>query len=236
MSCFFRQQEKEAAMYDPIRSLAAALLLAVALTGCRDDDPETVRLEPPPGALGIEPDQPLPPGFDILQTSAFEVAPPGVSGRVVVMMPSAEAGMPDGMQIELRAEGLPAGQYGWHLHMGTCHEEAPIVVAFTPAEGMREVAQPLVSDGQSPTVQTALVPTAQLVPQQLELRPYSVRIHEHASAQAGRMIACAPIGEGHAAAPAAPGAVPPAQQQAPGAVDPHTGGQPPGGATRPPGG
>jgi hypothetical protein len=214
---------------------SAALVAATAIVAaCPGEREETVRVQPPPGALGVQPDQALPPGFDILQVAAFEVAPPGVTGRVTVLMPTSEAGMPDGMQIEIRAEGLPAGQYGWHVHMGTCFEEAPIVVAFSPAPGLRPSGQPLVSDGSAPVVQTALVPTAQLVPQQLELRPYSVRIHERPTEDPGRMVACAPIGEGHAAAPPAmaPGEVPGARQQAPGVVDPPPGQQPPGGAPR----
>jgi hypothetical protein len=186
----------------PIPLLAATLIA----TGCgRDDEVETVRIDPPPGALGVTDEQQPTPGFDLLQQAPFQPGPAAqgrVLGRATFMMPTAEAGMPDGMQLEIRLEGLqPDVEYGWHVFMGRCDEEGTLTVGVSPGAAgaspdtrTEAVAQPLRASSGGIATQTAVLPTAQLTPQQLPLRPYSVRVFQGLSPVPAQMVACADVG------------------------------------------
>jgi hypothetical protein len=185
-----------------------SLVLALAIcTACdRGDDADTVRIDPPPGALGVEDQQPLTPGFNLLQQAPFQPGPAAagrtIVGRATLMSPSAEAGTPEGIQLEVRMENLePDTDYGWHVFMGRCDEPGTLTVGVSPgAAGLspgsqtEAVAQPLRVAAGGIASQTAVLPTAQLTPQQLPLRPYSVRVYEGLAPEPARLLACADIG------------------------------------------
>jgi hypothetical protein len=190
-------------------------LIAVGLgAACERETDEPVRMDPPPAALGVEDEQQPTPGFDVLQVGTLRPAPNAAetpTGRVTLLMPSAEAGMPDGMQIEARVDGLEGGvEYGWHLHMGSCDEPGPVLVGISPGaeqEGAlggqdpavsptRAVGQPLVATAAGSAAQVAVLPTAQITPDMLPLRPYSVRIYRGLAPDPEQLVACADLGTG----------------------------------------
>jgi hypothetical protein len=184
-----------------VRLFAAALLVA-ACGG--NDEADTARIEPPPAALGVSDEQQPTPGFDVLQQGVFRRAAAAtgqVTGRATLMVPTADAGELDGMQLEVRLEGLtPGAEHGWHFMMGRCDEEGTLVVGVSPgAEGVSArrtgaVAQPLSAGADGVAAQTALLPTAQVAAQELELRPYSVRVFDGLAPEPARMVACADLG------------------------------------------
>jgi hypothetical protein len=198
----------------PKRPMILVLACAVSLAACRRDDDTAVQMDPPPAALGVEPEQQPTPGFDALQYGEFRAAPgaeTGIFGRATILMPSAEAGMPDGMQLEARLQGLePGEEYGWHLHMGRCGEDGPVVVGLSPgaeAAGAmggqtpatsptRPVGRALVATQDGSATQVVVLPTAQITPQQLPLRPYSVRIYRGLAPDGAQLVACADLGTG----------------------------------------
>lgn len=187
-------------------------MAAMGAAGCDREADETVRLDPPPAALGVEDEQQPTPGFDVLQVGQLRPAPNAAetpTGRVTILMPTAEAGMPDGMQIEARVDGLePGTEYGWHLHMGSCEQPGPVVVGISPgaeqegaaagqtpaASPTRAVGQPLVPTADGEATQVAILPTAQITPQELPLRPYSLRVYRGLAPDAGSLVACADLG------------------------------------------
>jgi hypothetical protein len=184
----------------------AAVILMGGIAACQDTDAdETVRIDPPPAALGVDEQQQPTPGFDLLQQEVFRpgpAAPADVRGRATLMMPSAEAGMPDGMQVEARLEGLqPNVDYGWHLFMGRCDEEGSVMVGISPgAAGLSQgvateaVGQPLRVGAGGIATQTALLPIAQITPDQLDLRAYSLRVYDGLAPEPARLVACADLG------------------------------------------
>jgi hypothetical protein len=187
-------------------SWLSLVLLAAFTTACnRGDDAETVRIDPPPAALGVSDQQQPTPGFDLLQQSTFQPGPAAtgqVVGRATLMMPSADAGMPDGMQLEVRLEGMPAGEaLGWHIFMAPCGQDGPVVVGVSPgaageaaSTGTEAIGQPLIVGQGGMAQQTVVLPTAQISPRQLEVRDYSVRVYQSLQPEPARMIGCANLG------------------------------------------
>jgi hypothetical protein len=193
-------------------ALALALACVPLLAACDREDETAVRMDPPPAAMGVEPEQQPTPGFDVLQAGDFRPppgSPDGSFGRATVLMPSAEAGMPDGMQLEVRLQGLEPGvEHGWHLHMGRCGEDGPVIVGLSPGaeqEGAvggrtpavaetRAVGRALVAAHDGAATQVVVLPTGQITPQELPLRPYSVRVYRGLAPDAAQLVACAELG------------------------------------------
>jgi hypothetical protein len=190
----------------PVPSILATLALASLAAACgRDDDPEATRIEPPPAALGVTDEQQPTPGFGVVRQAVFRAGPAAataVAGRATFLVPTAEAGTPDGMQVEVRLEGLAAGtDYGWHIFQGRCDDEGSVIVALSPGAagidpgtGTEAVAQPLHTGADGVATQTAVVPTAQLTPAQLDQRDHSVRVYDGLSPEPSRLVACADVG------------------------------------------
>ena len=128
---------------------------------------------------------------DVIVTSNLQSAgqTTGVSGTVrVIDLP----GTSD-MQIQVEANGLPAGGHAWHIHTGTCQQPGAIVVPFTPVGQREGLDEPITADANGRATEDGPIPSSMLTQEQMAANPHIVNIHANPGASPGGAVACAPL-------------------------------------------
>lgn len=103
----------------------------------------------------------------------------------------------EGFRLEVMLNGLSQGEHAWHIHSGSCDEQAPVAVAITPTADMEGIGQPLNVTSANATAQASVeVPGDQLTVEQLESGEYSLNVHERGGTDHGPAVACADLDDG----------------------------------------
>ncbi|CAN5322550.1 hypothetical protein BH24GEM2_BH24GEM2_04980 [soil metagenome] len=179
-----------------LQRTGAFLLAGVVLsTACRQEAAQTPAADIAAADTAAEAASapPLPPNAEPFQTTDFRrgqaAGDKKIEGTLDAIAP--ESPELNGTYLRVRLSGLDPGPHAWHIHNGPCSQVGRIIVALTAIDTIPGIGAPIVADASGRAEHTTFVPTDMLSRQRMELRAYSVRVHERDGPDPGLSVACA---------------------------------------------
>lgn len=167
----------------------APALAAVALAGCgqaeeSDFEADEVPVLPAPATPAPDDEEPE-------VTAGFRsMGDHEVTGRLRVF-----GGDDEGFRLDVALEGLPEGEYAWHIHQGSCDDPGPVAVPLSASGDSDGIAGPLlVSADSGPARGAARVRRLSL--DEAISGDYTLHVREGGQLAEGRTLACAPLSRG----------------------------------------
>lgn len=169
---------------------ALALLVPAACTGADDDPgPESdSAMDATVDADGTE-------GPAFSEEVRTEFAPPaGASsdarGTLRLLVPVQDLADED-LRLRVELAGLSPGTHAWHVHAGPCGTEAPVEIPLSAGESGEGITEALMAGDDGTVTEEIAVPPLNAL--WVRAGSYSVRVHERAGSDHGRVVACATL-------------------------------------------
>jgi hypothetical protein len=187
----------------PILQRTGAVLLAGAVlsAACRREAAQTPAEEAAAADTAAAQEQvaeaasapPLPPNAEPFQTTDFRRGQAAGDKKIEGTLDAIAPDSPDlnGTYLRVRLSGLDPGPHAWHIHNGPCSQIGIIIVALTATDSIQGISEPIVADASGRAEHVTFIPTDMLSRQRMELRAYSVRVHERDGPDPGPSVACA---------------------------------------------